>query len=57
MAASGPGPAAAGERDVSGNNCMSRLEARMALELAIEARFPRLIPKKPLYAGSPIGAN
>lgn len=37
------------------NRAMSRLEARLALELALEARFPRLIQKKPIYAGVPIG--
>ena len=36
---------------------MSRFEARLALELALEARFPRLIQKKPLHGGLPIGAR
>jgi hypothetical protein len=41
--------------DLTGNHAASRLEMRLLLELAIEARFPRLIPKKPLYGGLPIG--
>ncbi len=41
--------------DLTGNYAASRLEMRLLLELAIEARFPRLIPKKPLYGGLPIG--
>ncbi len=39
------------------NRVMSRLEARLALELAVEARYPRLINKKPIYGGVPIGAR
>ena len=34
----------------------SRLEARLALELALEARYPRLILKKPVCSGQPVGA-
>jgi hypothetical protein len=32
----------------------SRFEARVAFELALEARFPRLIAKKPSVGGAPI---
>ena len=32
----------------------SRFEARIAFELALEARFPRLIAKKPSVGGAPI---
>ena len=32
----------------------SRLECRLAFELAIEARFPRLIPRKPVFGGQPL---
>ncbi len=39
------------------NRALSRLEARLALELAVEARFPRLIHKRPVYGGLPIGAH
>jgi hypothetical protein len=34
---------------------MSRLEARTFLELAVDARFPKLILKKPIYGGQPLG--
>lgn len=39
------------------NVAMSRFEARLALEGAIEARVPRLLAKKPSIAGQPIGAG
>ena len=39
------------------NTAMTRLEARLALEGAVEARVPRLIAKKPSIAGQPIGAD
>ena len=35
----------------------SRLECRLHLELALEARFPRLICKKPVCSGQPVGAS
>ena len=34
----------------------SRLECRLALELALEARYPRLILKKPVCCALPVGA-
>ena len=34
---------------------LSRLEARLALEAAVEARFPRLCVKKPIIQGNPLG--
>jgi hypothetical protein len=38
------------------NRSLSRFEARLLLETAVEARFPRLIQRKPLYGGVPVGA-
>ena len=32
----------------------SRFECRLALELALEARFPRLMIRKPVFGGTPI---
>ncbi len=36
---------------------LSRLVARLALELAVEARFPRIIAKKPVFQAVMIGAE
>src|SRR4051812_38901576 len=33
----------------------SRFEARLALETAVELRYPRLIYKKPIFASQPLG--
>ena len=35
------------------NTCMSRLEARLLFEAALECRFPRLIQRKPTFFGAP----
>ena len=40
---------------LNANSVLSRLECRLALEGAMEARLPRLIGKKPLLAGMPLG--
>lgn len=36
---------------------ISRLEARLVLEAALEARFPRLCVKKPIIGGNTLGAR
>ncbi len=48
-------PSPTGVGDLPSNRSMSRLEARLILEAAVEARFPRLIQRKPVYGGLPIG--
>lgn len=40
---------------LTANRAMSRLEARLALELAVERRYPRVISRKPIFAGAPLG--
>lgn len=44
-----PGPPPVGQ--------LSRLEARLVLEAALEARFPRLCIKKPIIGGNTLGAR
>lgn len=39
---------------LASNRSLSRLEARLALELAVERRYPRVLPRKPVLAGSPL---
>ena len=42
---------------MASNTAMSRLEARLALEGAAEARYPRLVLRKPVLAGMPLGES
>lgn len=41
---------------LAANRALSRLEARLALEAAVERRFPRTIQRKPVIGGVPLGA-
>jgi hypothetical protein len=42
--------------DLTANRARSRWQARLDLEAALDARFPRFTPRKPVFAATPLGA-